>query len=239
MTLTRLLDINEALLNDLDVRGLTFAEILFQEAGAPSEKQALCKAIENILVKCQQEGVPYPAVLLKRKKQLQRGEWEPQHAQAKESGQFNIVPAAATAPKSEEEAIAEARRVYTPEPFERWQKLHEHAKRLCAAETVYVSSERVVVWFRNQVIAERRSEAKRISADDGADGEGRNDRALPAYYGRSRGTALRAFALGLRTHAASRRGPHPWLPPREILALSGGGCARVDRTPTASGSANA
>lgn len=77
MTLTRLLGIDRSLIKHEDDRGLRLAEDVWKSQGAPSEGPALTDAIESTLQRCTQEGIPYPAILLKRKKQLERGTWLP------------------------------------------------------------------------------------------------------------------------------------------------------------------
>lgn len=77
MTLTRLLEINLQLIRDEDDRGLQLAERVWRLQGAPSEAQALTDTIERCLRKCTEEGIPYPPILLKRKKQIERGAWLP------------------------------------------------------------------------------------------------------------------------------------------------------------------
>ena len=81
MTLTRVLEIVPQFLADEDRPGFIFAERLYAHAGSPTEKQALSDALEKIIVACQREGLWYPRILLKRKKQLQRREWSPRIAQ--------------------------------------------------------------------------------------------------------------------------------------------------------------
>jgi hypothetical protein len=81
MTLTRVLEIVPQFLAAEDLAGLMFAERLYANSGSPTEKQALSDELEKIIVACQREGVSYPPVLLKRKKQLQRREWSPRIAQ--------------------------------------------------------------------------------------------------------------------------------------------------------------
>ena len=81
MTLTRVLEIVPHFLADEHRDGLMFAERLYAHAGSPTEKQALSDQLEKIIVACQREGLWYPPVLLKRKKQLQRREWSPRIAQ--------------------------------------------------------------------------------------------------------------------------------------------------------------
>ena len=82
MTLTRLLEIERRLLTDPDDLGLRFAESLWISAGSPVESSELCRAIEDILLACEREGVHYPAILLRRKKEVERGTWKPRPATA-------------------------------------------------------------------------------------------------------------------------------------------------------------
>jgi hypothetical protein len=77
MTLTRLLGINLRLLRFEDDRGLQLAEEVWRLQGAPFEGQILADAIETCLQRCTEEGIPYPPILLKRKKQIERGTWSP------------------------------------------------------------------------------------------------------------------------------------------------------------------
>jgi len=80
MTLTRLLEIDRALLTPDESRGLALAELLWSRAGRPAETGALCRALEKILGACQSEGLRYPPILLRRKKELERAAWAPQAA---------------------------------------------------------------------------------------------------------------------------------------------------------------
>jgi hypothetical protein len=82
LTLTRLLEIDAKLLLPEEERGLQLARLLWNEAGRPSEQRALCRTLEKILTDCQREGIRYPAILLRRKKELERGSWTPQLALA-------------------------------------------------------------------------------------------------------------------------------------------------------------
>jgi hypothetical protein len=77
MTLTRLLGIRLDLLKYEDEQGLSFAERVWQENGAPCEPELLCDVLETILTRCVEEGICYPAIVLRRKKELQRGGWKP------------------------------------------------------------------------------------------------------------------------------------------------------------------
>ena len=85
MTLTRLLEIDRALLTLDESRGLALAELLWNRAGRPAEIGALCRALENILSACQSEGLRYPPILLRRKKELERAAWAPQAADEPEA----------------------------------------------------------------------------------------------------------------------------------------------------------
>ena len=92
MTLTRLLEIDRALLTLDESRALTLAELLWSRAGRPVEAGALCRALESILGACQREGLRYPPILLRRKKELERAAWAPQ-ATAEPQALFSGEPA--------------------------------------------------------------------------------------------------------------------------------------------------
>ncbi|MGB6788952.1 MAG: hypothetical protein WBE20_12535 [Candidatus Acidiferrales bacterium] len=77
MTLTSLLEINVSLLEWDAQRGLEIAEAAWLEGGQPVERRALAEILEMAITRCARSGVPYPAILLKRKKQLDRSEWKP------------------------------------------------------------------------------------------------------------------------------------------------------------------
>jgi hypothetical protein len=77
LTLTRLLEIKLRLLKYEDHRGLTFAERLWRERGSPTAPAELSEVLETILEACQREGLSYPPILLRRRKELQRGVWKP------------------------------------------------------------------------------------------------------------------------------------------------------------------
>lgn len=85
MTLTRLLEIDRALLTHDESRGLALAELLWNRAGRPAETGALCRVLEKILGACQSEGLRYPPILLRRKKELERAAWAPQAADESET----------------------------------------------------------------------------------------------------------------------------------------------------------
>ncbi len=76
-TLVRLLEIDRSLLDFEDEHGLAVAERLWVEGGMPAEPSQLCAILEKILRRLVEEGIGYPRILLKRKKQLDRQEWKP------------------------------------------------------------------------------------------------------------------------------------------------------------------
>jgi hypothetical protein len=82
LTLTRVLDIDAKLVHAEEERALLLARRLWEEEGRPTERQALCGVLEGILTVCQREGIRYPAILLRRKKELERGTWAPKSASA-------------------------------------------------------------------------------------------------------------------------------------------------------------
>jgi len=90
MTLTRLLGINLQLIKYEDDRGLHLAEEVWRSLGAPSEGPALADTIERCLQRCTEEGILYPAILLKRKKQIERGTWSPESG--RDSSKANAPP---------------------------------------------------------------------------------------------------------------------------------------------------
>jgi hypothetical protein len=54
-------------------RQCLYLKQLWNEDGCPSERQPFCRTLERILTFCQREGIRYPAILLRRKKELERG----------------------------------------------------------------------------------------------------------------------------------------------------------------------
>lgn len=80
MTLTKLLEVNLRLLEPGDATRLAYAESLWRSRGCPCEPSALCEVLELILVRSQREGIGYPPIVLKRKRQLERGFWKPRTA---------------------------------------------------------------------------------------------------------------------------------------------------------------
>lgn len=58
-------------------QALAMAEQMYQALGSPVDKEALDRTLEKILDECRRRHVRYPAALLKRKAQMQRGEFLP------------------------------------------------------------------------------------------------------------------------------------------------------------------
>jgi len=82
LTLTRALEIDIKLIPVDHDKALMLARRLWEFDGRPIEPQALRRSLERILTLCQREGVRYPAILLRRKKELERGSWAPDPALA-------------------------------------------------------------------------------------------------------------------------------------------------------------
>jgi hypothetical protein len=82
LTLTRALEIDIKLIPVEEDKALLLARRLWEFDGRPIEPQTLCRSLERILTLCQREGVCYPAILLRRKKELERGTWAPDPALA-------------------------------------------------------------------------------------------------------------------------------------------------------------
>lgn len=82
LTLTRALEIDIKLIPFEEEKALLLARRLWEFDGRPIEPQALSRSLERILTLCQCEGVRYPAILLRRKKELERGTWAPDRALA-------------------------------------------------------------------------------------------------------------------------------------------------------------
>jgi hypothetical protein len=82
LTLTRALEIDIKLVPVDEDKGLQLARELWAFDGRPIEPRALRQSLERILTLCQREGIRYPAILLRRKKELERGTWAPDPALA-------------------------------------------------------------------------------------------------------------------------------------------------------------
>jgi hypothetical protein len=77
LTLTKALEIDLKLIPIEEDRALQLARELWEFDGRPIESLALRRSLERILKICQREGIRYPAILLRRKKELERGTWAP------------------------------------------------------------------------------------------------------------------------------------------------------------------
>jgi hypothetical protein len=77
MDLLRLLEIDRSLIPPEAQRSLLIAEMVWSNAGSPQDKAGLCAALEKTLQSCTRQGIWYAAVLLQRKKALERGTWRP------------------------------------------------------------------------------------------------------------------------------------------------------------------
>lgn len=75
MTLTDLLKIDQTRVGARHAPGLRFAERLWMDAGKPTEAGPLADFIESVLSRCGKLQITYPPILLKRKKQVERGEF--------------------------------------------------------------------------------------------------------------------------------------------------------------------
>jgi hypothetical protein len=77
LTLTKALEIDLKLIPIEEDKALQLARKLWEFDGRPIESLALIRSLERILKLCQREGIRYPAILLRRKKELERGTWAP------------------------------------------------------------------------------------------------------------------------------------------------------------------
>src|SRR5260370_29809814 len=75
MTLTRNLEINLTLIKDDEHRALQLAELGGRKAGCPVERKALAACLEGVLQNCKKLGILYPPILLRRKREIARGEF--------------------------------------------------------------------------------------------------------------------------------------------------------------------
>ena len=77
MSLRRLLEVDTRLVTEPQEKAMLFAESVWLRAGSPQGRRPLILLLENIMRGCTENGYEYPPVLLKRKKQLERGDWTP------------------------------------------------------------------------------------------------------------------------------------------------------------------
>lgn len=84
MTFTEILQIKEKYLNFEDVRALDYVEKRWQESGCPVKRWDVINFLERMLQELKANGIGYPKILLLRKKQIQRREFDPESAAKKE-----------------------------------------------------------------------------------------------------------------------------------------------------------
>jgi len=76
MELLRLLQINEDRIPRKALLGAKLCDSLWHQHGCPAAPAPLMKFLDEVLKRCQVEQVWYPAPVLLRLKQLQRGVWK-------------------------------------------------------------------------------------------------------------------------------------------------------------------
>ena len=79
MSLIELLQIEERCLPLQTRSAMIRMCTLWAEKGKPTEPVALSVFLDGCLKRCREEGVTYPGIVLKRLKQMQRQEWEPEN----------------------------------------------------------------------------------------------------------------------------------------------------------------
>ena len=77
MTLTRLLGIEARLLSKAARGSMEFAEEIWTMHGRPVDGPSLVEVLEEVLQSCRDAHIRYAPILLRRKKELERGEWSP------------------------------------------------------------------------------------------------------------------------------------------------------------------
>jgi hypothetical protein len=78
MTLTETLQLDEKFLKLEDLRALEYCEKRWQQEGRPVSRWKLVNFIERMLQALHHNGIGYPKILLRRKKEIQRLEFIPQ-----------------------------------------------------------------------------------------------------------------------------------------------------------------
>ena len=78
MTLCSLLEIRLSLVRPEDRAGLEAAERMWSRAGKPTTRRELIAFLEQFLTTAVAESYGYPAIVLRRKREMQRGDWAPQ-----------------------------------------------------------------------------------------------------------------------------------------------------------------
>jgi len=77
MSLRRLLELNRELVRPEAHESLDLAERIWIARGSPEDPEELAEALEVVLQRCVNRGINYAPILLKRKKQLESGQWKP------------------------------------------------------------------------------------------------------------------------------------------------------------------
>lgn len=90
MTLTKTLNLQEKYLQYDDLRALDYCEKRYKEAGEPLERWQVINFLEKMLRELKEQG-GYPKVLLFRKKQIQRREFEIQKPGETPAGDCSCV----------------------------------------------------------------------------------------------------------------------------------------------------
>jgi len=76
-TLRRILEIETKWIGTADYESLDRAERLWIAANRPTERIALMSFLEDFLRSCARNGYTYAPIFLRRKRELQRGDWKP------------------------------------------------------------------------------------------------------------------------------------------------------------------
>jgi hypothetical protein len=71
------LEIDSTRLRQAERPAADYCALRWQELGRPRDAEALGKFLDDVISFCPTVGLRYPKVLLKRLKQVQRGEWRP------------------------------------------------------------------------------------------------------------------------------------------------------------------
>jgi hypothetical protein len=93
MSLRGLLELESRLLDERHETAMRFAESAWMNAGSPRERRPLIALLESVIVGCNDRGLEYPSVILKRKKQLERGDWTPRKTVAASVSHHPAIPA--------------------------------------------------------------------------------------------------------------------------------------------------
>jgi len=75
--LKNLLGIERRFLRDYEYASVDLAQQKWEDAGQPADRVGLINFLENFMRSCVKEHFTYAAIFLKRKRELQRGDWKP------------------------------------------------------------------------------------------------------------------------------------------------------------------